>query len=237
MPSFYDFSISLFVQRNIPPDKRMEPHVSWITVLLSGLKWLQKIALDWFINGLNPANYNPATAYLFGSTIYFNNKIYLKWSQARATGVSPTDTNGSKHWYFVMDGKYGVYTRLKFNGSKIILEGILNNYFGTTYRQPTAPPASHPLPDIYIVNNDSSGKYFTVYDGTLGTAVYNGPANAKSAVYDGVGGLLNQAQFTVMVPSSIFILLVGQSLDPVPKIRSVINPFVYAGINYDVQSY
>lgn len=240
--SFYQFTISLFVQRNLPPDKRLEPMQSWVTVLLSPIQWMQKFYLDWFLNGTSPANYSISTPYSYSNTVYFNNQVWFFWNSKLngAIGIQPSDL-GQKCWVVVMDGKYGVYTRVKFAGNRYLLEMLLNNYFGTTpfpYPVNTSKPRTvHP--PIYIRNNRTFDQYFKVFDAPTGTAIFGAPIGLVG-IFDGVI-ITSNARYSIMIPSALyatyFAIFNSNAANTDNKFKSVIKDFIYAGLSYDVQQY
>lgn len=228
MANIYQFTISLFVDRNLPPDKRYEPQSNWVTALLSPIQYIQKF-MYYFINGyLDVPNYSGGSSYPFGSFVYYQNKIWFRWKYevTPTTGIVPTNES---YWYYVMNGKYGMNVIKNWNSSRLCLELILNRHFETTFVQPTGS-------DIYISVPDRGDKYFKIYDSDLGSPIYLGSIlNVTNGIYDGADVASLNYGFTINVPTSVYSTLPsGQEYD---LIKSIINPYIYAGIEFNVVEY
>jgi len=225
MANIYQFTISLFVDRNLPPDKRSIPMSNWLASLFSPIQYIQKM-LYRFVNGSSDAEFNIVTSYSFGSFCVYQNKVYFKYtSGSNTTDYPPLDT---VNWYNVMDGKFGIEVKKRWYSGRLTLEYILNTFFGTTYLNPIDGTS-----DIYIANPVRGDSYFTAYTISIGTSVF-GSNNSLSAVYDGAVNINSVVSFTINVPISIHTAL-GSDADS--KIKSVIKDYVYAGINYTVTTY
>jgi len=225
MVNIYQFTVALFVDRNLPPDKRFDPMSNWVTALLSPIQYVQKM-LYRFVNGSGDSEFNIVTSYSFGSFIVYQNKVYFKYtSGSNATNYPPSDTN---NWYKVMDGKFGIEVKKNWYSGRLTLEYILNTYFGTDYKNPAMG-----ISDIYITNPSRGDAYFTTYATPIGTSVFDS-SNSLSAVYEGAVNIDSVISFTINVPIATHTAI-GADADS--KIKSVIKDYVYAGINYTVTTY
>lgn len=225
MASIYQFTISLFVDRNLPPDKRYEPMSNLVTALLSPIQYIQRM-LYRFVYGSTDSEFDILTSYSFGSFITYQNKVYFKYTSGSSITDYPNiDTD---NWYKVMDGKFGIEVKKNWYSGKLTLEYILNTYFGTTYLNP-----SDGVSDIYITNPVRGDSYFTSYAEPIGTAVFKGN-KSLSAVYEGAVNINSTTSFTINVPSATYAGLGG---DASAKVKAVVKDYVYAGINYSVTTY
>jgi len=226
MASIYQFTISLFVDRNLPPDKRYEPMSNWVTALLSPIQYIQKM-LYRFVYGSSDGVFNILTSYSFGTFIKYQNKVYFKWTDGSNTTDYPNiDTS---NWYKIMDGIFGIEVKKNWYSGRLTLEYILNTFFGTTYLNPIDGTS-----DIYITNPVRGDVYFTSYAQPIGSPVYKLALNSLAAVYDGAANINSVISFTINVPIATYTAL-GD--DPEAKVKSVIKDYVYAGINYSVTTY
>jgi len=215
MPNLYQFTLSLFADRNIPPDKRNPILSKWIYSLLAPVQTLQKF-MNYFINGYTGVgDYNGGTVYSVGAFVFYEQKIYYKWKYSAGSGILPTDP---LYWKLVMNGKIGMDNIKNYSASKLVLETILNDYFETS--------------GIYIENATLGDSFFQVYDGTAGTAIYaGGIINASTGVFSNAS-LFESANysFIIKVPAITF------ALTTVDEIKAVISPFVYTGISFTAES-
>jgi len=222
MANIYQFTIGLFVDRNLPPDKRSEPMSNWVTALLSPIQYIQKF-MYYFVNGFtNITSYSGIASYAFGSFTYYQNKIYFRWKYevTPTVGIVPTNTS---YWYYVMNGKYGMDVIKNWYSSRLCLELILNNYFDTTFRQPVLLPTR-------------SDKYFKIYDSDLGSAIYlNSSLVLTNGIYDGADVAEQNYGFTINFPQVTYDSMpVDQQYD---FVNSIIGNYIYAGIKYNIASY
>lgn len=232
MANIYQFTISLFVDRNLPPDKRSEPQSNWVTALLSPIQYIQKF-MYYFINGFTNVNsYSGITSYPFGSFIYYQNKIYFRWKyeETPTVGIVPTNTS---YWYYVMNRKYGMNVIKNWYSGRLCLELILNNYFDTTFRQPVLLPTRS---DIYITVPDRGDKYFKIYDSDIGSPIFlNSSLVLTKGIYDGADVAEQDFGFVINFPNSIYTNFpTGQEKE---YVNSIIGNYIYAGINYNIASY
>jgi len=215
MPNLYQFTLSLFADRNIPPDKRNPTLSKWIYSLLAPIQALQKF-MNYFINGYTGVqSYSGATVYDVGEFVFYEQKIYYKWKYSIGAGLIPTNT---AYWKLVMNGKIGMDNIKNYSASKLVLETILNDYYNTG--------------GIYIENATLGDSFFQVYDGTAGTAIYSGGIiNAGTGIFS--NATLFQPtnySFIIKVPAITF------ALTTVYEIKAVISPFVYTGISFTAES-
>lgn len=225
MASIYQFTISLFVDRNLPPDKRYEPMSNWVTALLSPIQYIQRM-LYRFVYGSTDSEFDILTSYSFGSFCVYQNKVYFKYTSGSSiTNYPPLDLD---NWYKVVDGKFGIEVKKNWYSGKLTLEYILNAYFGTTYINPLDG-----VSDIYITNPVRGDSYFTVYATPIGSPVYKSN-KSLAAVYEGAVNINSVTSFTINVPIATHTPL---GVDADSKIKAVVKDYVYAGINYSVTTY
>ena len=232
MANIYQFTISLFVDRNLPPDKRSQPQSNWVTALLSPVQYIQKF-MYYFINGFTNVNlYSGIASYQFGAFVYYQNKIYFRWKYESVSTVGIVPTN-MMYWYYVMNGKYGMDAIKNWYSGRLCLELILNNYFNTTFRQPVLLPARS---DIYITIPDRGDKYFKIYDSPIGSPIYlNSSLVVTNGIYNGAEVASQDFGFIINFPLATYSTF--PSYQQYNFINSIIGNYIYAGIKYSIQSY
>lgn len=141
--SIYDINFSSRFNRLLPIKKRKPKFLALGTSLTYPLQWARDLMFNGYANGdvISP-DYNGGTSYSKGDRVRYLNAIYEVFNTPPSSGYVPTDTN---YWIKIQDDWRGARERLKYNGQHLVLEYILNRWFGTAFRQPAVGNS-----DIYI---------------------------------------------------------------------------------------
>ena len=185
--NYNDFAVNV-----LPPNHRQTVHKSWVKALVSPMVWANTNFFEDFLNGSSYAAYNSGTTYGYQDRVIYMNAVYES-KQASNTGNAITDTD----WWFQVQANYiGVYERIKYNSTKIVLEYALNKWFGGTFRQPNSTS------DIYITKNASVAQSFVV-GLTEDTTSASGADDSTGYVGDTLvyAGFYS---FTINIPTSLY---------------------------------
>lgn len=229
MPIF-NINFNNFWLNNLPSRKRTTKRIARGAVYMKPLQWLHDIILGTYSNGdFGTAAWSNATTYAVGDRVNYGKSIYECWT-IPPTGTPPIDTN---YWVLVQEKFTGINGRVQQTASKLIFEYALNEWFGTTFRQPVVG-----LSDIYITQNTAVNAVFFVglTESESSNAVYeNGEAtafiNAENVSIAGV------AHFTINMPVAVYTALGSTSLIREKTVRRFADSINLAGINYDIVTY
>ena len=157
----YSTDFNNFALQMLPPNYRLDAHTGWMQAQLAPMVWANDNFFEDFVNGSSYPDYNAGTTYGYQDRVISDHAVYES-KQSGNTGNALTD---SDWWFKVQDNYIGVYERIKYNSTKLILEFALNKWFGGTFKQP--PDTS----DIYITKNATNIRPFVTGDTTEASAV------------------------------------------------------------------
>ncbi len=209
----------------LPPDKRGNIMVAWLTALVSPIQWLRDLIFDSYVAGTSYPDWNNTTAYPYGARLrYIDGSVY-ECIQATTAGILPTDTN---YWYKVLNTWIGLNERMKYTAQKIMFEYALNKYFRVL---PTDPN------QIYITNNVIKSPTFV-----LGQTALTSSSLAQTTLYEAtflsqtfIAGA--QYSFTIFVPIAVYNALASNDGNRQAIIRGFADTINTYGILYNIQSY
>lgn len=244
----YSIDTGLFTNNMLPPDKRTPVMQQWVKALLSGMAWLNGNVLVNYPNpsGITYGVFIPSSSYSPGDIVYYRYALYERlYSDNYIAGTLPTDTD---HFAPILPVFIGVNERLCYNGTTLTLTWALNKYFNTTFRQPASAYGQTPLSDIYIVNFNSGAQSFIV------GAVESDSSAVAGTISSGfvIDTLTNDplSDFAIYMPQGVFNLI-----DDLPEptgtgitgstlvngrekiIRSFVDKYIVAGVNYSIHTY
>lgn len=159
----YNYDISLASYRLTPVTKRLDVRLSFLECMGAPLQKARDDFFDNYLTGSNETTWSNVTAYLKYDRVNYQNRIYE--AAQDSTGNLPTDRD---YWVQVTADFRGATERIKYNCQTIMVEWLLNKWFGTTFRQPAIGSPS----DIYIVNNSRDGNTYTSYEDPVVDGVY-----------------------------------------------------------------
>ena len=221
--SFYDLDINQNAVDLLPPDKRYNKIVAFITALLSPLQWLHDMIFNSYYIGSTAAAYAPGTWNKYQQVIY-RNSVYESLIDGNTD--LPTVTTS---WELVQDNYIGVIDRIKYNCSKLVLEYSLNKQFGATFRQP--PNTS----DIYITINTLPFASF-VYGGVDGISSDVYSTDQTDVIIDSYGSIGNP-NYTVNVPVSVYNAAGINGAARESSFRKFIDKYNAIGLVYQITTY
>lgn len=183
----YDCDYELQSYRLTPIKRRTEVRLAFQNCIDGQIQWNHDKFFDTYINGSSYAFYSNVTAYVDGDRVNYQNRVYE--CILASTGNLPTDTT---YWVLVANDFRGVVERIKYNCQRLMMEWLLNKWFGSTFNQPGSGTS-----DIYITDNDRESSTFTVFQNDL----TNGVA-LSSAVFESAN-FVND--FVMATPSYAFV--------------------------------
>lgn len=151
--SIYDVDYSEVFKQLLPPDKREPENLAWGESLVKPIQWNHDNFFTEFLGGSTALDYDTGTSYAVFQEVRYNNQIYQCIKES--TGNAPTNTT---YWVLVNKDFRGARQRVKYNGQKLVLEYILNKWFGTTFI--AQPKTTGPLSVFRVVNVITSSGFF-----------------------------------------------------------------------------
>lgn len=227
----YDIVFSAEASKLAPPSKR----TAWITAFLSSclkpLQWLRDLIWGDYLNGSGAAFWNVGTSYpTAGIRVnYFDKAVYETTVAGTPIGTLPINTD---YWYRVSDSFLGAKQRLNSNGQTWILQGndptgnaggLLNKWFRIDF-----------APFIYIQTNNIVSNFF--YVGATEAESSTVGAMDSSGFIRNVNPSTGLFDFTLKVPS-IFYASLGSPSEADSILRSFLDQYILAGINYNITTY
>jgi hypothetical protein len=198
----YECDFYLQAQRLTPIEKRLPVRLGTLECISEPIQWNRDNFFDSYIEGDSSADWDILTAYSRYDRVNYQNRIYEAIEDN--TGFTPTDTD---YWVQAVEDFRGARERLKYNCQTLMLEWILNKWFGTNFEQPQNPPVNS---DFYIVNNSRDADTFSVAEESVIDGVYvtSSTPEFTSLVEDYVGETSSYAggtNFTVFYPVSVIV--------------------------------
>lgn len=228
--AIFDLDYTLFVKNMLPPRKRMERFISYLTVLTYPLQWLRDIIFDDYYQGINYNAYSALDTYNIGDRLKWEeNGLYI-CIQPTTAGIPPSNTD---YFYKISHEYVGINTRVNYTGQKKVLEYALNKHFNTTFNQP--PTDS----EIYLVTNITDVNYFVSGIGEdLSSCAALDSATATSAV--GTSYTYNAYELSIYVPNTKLASIAGE-IAPYTNAKEAVlsfaNDLIIGGIQAEVIGY
>jgi len=227
--AIFDFNTDLFAANMMPPLKRIGRYLAWAKVLLKPLQFIRDALFGTYRDGNAAANWSNATNYSVGNQVkYIDKAIYQCWVASTA-GILPTNTD---YWVKVQDKFVGIVPRSKYNSQTLLLEWVLNEWFGTTFVNSVGSS------DIYIssVSNTNQDFIVGVTESQSSSAVYqNGDADsfvqAQNPTFSG------QLNFRIFIPVAVWTALASTDDDRDNTVRDIADLYFLAGIQYTIVTY
>lgn len=221
--SIYDVDYSKIGPQGMPPDKRGNLILRLLNALLAPVQWVRNLWMGSYRTGSSDQPYVSATYAKYDRVIY-KQRVY----ESLIDGNTDAPTVQTS-WMMVQENFIGVFERVLYNGTTLVLEYALNKFFGTTFRQP--PNVS----DIYMSVQAKPKDVFVIGGSDLNSSiVYAGSSSGFVINAYSFGAYFN---LFIYVPSATFY-----ALDPVPAncdkiIRNFVDKYIFAGIIYQIIPY
>lgn len=127
----YDCDYTLQEYRLTPITKRLPVRLAFLECIGAPVQWNRDLFFDKYIAGADYAAFNIGTSYARYDRVNYQNRIYECINDV--TAQLPTNVS---YWIQVLSDFRGAQERIKYNCQKLIMEYILNKWFGTTFNQP-----------------------------------------------------------------------------------------------------
>lgn len=186
----YECDFYLQAQRLTPITKRQDVRLGMLESISEPIQWNRDNLFDSYLSGDASTVWDAGTNYVRYERVNYQNKIY----ECIDDNINQFPTLFPEYWVQVVGDFRGATERIKYNCQKIILEYILNKWFGTTFRQPEVGNS-----DFYITGVErTAGTFSVAEDGivngvyatssvsqfSVGAEDYIGEASAYSASYN-----------------------------------------------------
>lgn len=227
--AIYDFNTDLYAENMLPPLKRIGRYLAWMKVLLKPMQFIRDALFGTYRDGNTAGDWDVLATYAVGDQVrYIDKAVYECWV-ATTAGIVPTDTD---YWVKVQDKFVGIVPRSKYNSQVLVLEWVLNEWFGTTFVNQVGAS------DIYISNASNTNNDFIVgvTESQSSSAVYqNGDAvsfvQAQNPVYS------NQLNFRIHIPVAVWTALASTDDDRDNTVKAIADLYVLAGVRYVIDTY
>lgn len=242
--SFYDVDYSKHVNWLLAPHKRKPKRLAWLNALISPLQWIHDVFYGIFYNGIDAPLWQELTNYTVGDRIIMTDNFTVWECVEDNYDVSPFEYNPPQtSWIKIADDWIGVKEKAKYNSQRMVLEYLLNRRFsvqyGTVYRDgifnPTTWVRSNANSDIFISDLDTKRKFFRINTST-GTGVGTIANPARPGLYTEITPFSTQ-RFAINVPITSPSGLNMATGVTEAGIRAIADPYVIAGITYQVIFY
>lgn len=227
--AIYDFNTDLYAENMLPPLKRIGRYLAWMKVLLKPMQFIRDALFGTYRDGNTAADWNILATYAVGDQVkYIDKAVYECWV-ATTAGIVPTDTD---YWVKVQDKFVGIVPRSKYNSQVLVLEWVLNEWFGTTFVNQVGAS------DIYISNTSNTNQDFIVgvTESQSSSAVYQN-GDADSFVQEGNPDFSGQLNFRIFIPVAVWTALASTNDDRDNTVRAIADLYVLAGIRYVIEPY
>lgn len=226
--AIYDFNTDLYAENMLPPFKRIGRYLAWMKVLVKPMQFIRDALFGSYRDGSAAADWDVLLNYSVGNQVrYIDKAVYECWVASLA-GTLPTNTD---YWVKVQDKFVGIVPRSKYNSQRLLLEWVLNEWFGTSFVN--SPGSS----DIYIDVATTGLQDFIVgvTEAESSQAVYDTPADSYVQAQNPTFG--NENHFTIMLPVAVWTALGANATDRDNVVRAIADPLVLAGIIYIIDTY
>lgn len=254
----YDYDIAQIAGNITPPNYRSPIFLAWLKALGVPLQWVRDNFYNEYVGGSTAPLWNSATSYVAGNKVRDTNNAIYQCVIANTNKQPRTNSDASSltsQWVKISVDFRGTEERVKYNGSHLVLEYILNRFFQYSvlaqplvFRQPTAFVAQNATPslsyytpkaDIFIDINIIKNFAF-IFANDISASFFKNNKQENFYMNDFDFGANN---LTIYVPNS------GGSPNPgwwtafnadgngEQRIRATANRYVIAGLNYDIQTY
>jgi hypothetical protein len=218
----YECDFYLQAGRLTPIEKRQDVRLGLLESTSSPIQWNRDNFFDGYLEGDSASVWIIATSYSRYDRVNYQNRIYECTNDN--TGELPTNTD---YWVKVLDDFRGATERIKYNCQKLMIEWVLNKWFGTTFNQPSTLLNS----DFYIENNVRFASPFTVPETTfrdglyVSNAIFESSKNTTKYVKN-IPAYLPSQNFTVFYPLSV---IANTTDDEYYQMTALINKYKVLG--------
>jgi len=225
--AFLTINFYSFWNNNLPKRKRTPRRFARGKVYMKPLQWLHDILFGSYLDGdFVHGPFDILTDYSAGDRVKYGKAIYECW--VPCLGVLPTV---SANWVLVQEKFTGLNGRLRQNAQKLVFEYALNEWFGTTFRQPVSG-----LSDIYIQQYNTTYAFHVGIPEENSSFVDQNGSRAFEFVFGTDIDVLG-SQFAIKIPVAVYNALGATSLIREKTVRRFADTINLAGIKYDIVTY
>jgi len=224
MADIYDIDFTDFAPLMLPPDKRNNNFVAFLSALLTPAQWVRNLWMGTYRTGTTAPVWDSTAIYSKYERVTYNKIIYESYTDSNT--ANPTDTT---HWIVVQNNFIGLTERLVYNGGCLTLTWALNKWFGTTFVQ---PPSQSP---IYIQTNVVTAPIFRVGKTEDKSSSIS---TLTSTEFVGISaGITTQINMTIFVPVAVYNALDAGMVNNDKIFRNFSDKYIPAGIIYNLTTY
>lgn len=223
MTSIYDIDFYNFGIQMLPPDKRKNNIVAFLSSLLTPIQWLSDLWFNEYNTGSSAASFSSSSPYSKYDRVIYNKTVYESLIDSNAD--IPTTTN----WFIVQKNFIGLGERMLYNGQCLVLTYAMNKWFGTTFNQPSV------LSGIYISNSTIATPALLV--GEIESNSSKISTIESTEFIETVVTYSAQINFTIHVPVAVYNALDTTGINNDKIFRNFVDLYVPAGIMYAISTY
>lgn len=225
----YEVDFYLQAQRLTPIAKRQDVRLALLESIVEPIQWNRDNFFDEYLEGDSSAAWDVGTHYVRYDRVNYQNRIY----ECTNDIIAELPTN-EDYWVQVVGDFRGAKERIKYNCQKIMLEWILNKWFGATFVQPGGVNS-----DFWIESNDRDGEVFYVSETSVLDGVFQSSVvpQFSSLMEDFIGEssvFTAGANFTVNYPVAT---ITSTTTDEYFQMVDLINKYKIAGSTVEYVSY
>lgn len=222
---FYDIDTDYVSQQLTPPKLRTNRFLAWLKVLLKELNFFNTLFYNYRAN-VSYLNFDITNSYILNDIVIYEDKcVYIYINKISTAGNLP---NNPLYWVKAQDNFIGVNNRINGNAQNIIFEYMLNRYF----RVPSLDP------QIYIQNTTTFVTPFVMGNsGTVSSSMSINSIYQVNYLGNAYTYSSNAYDYTIYVPSSLFITLGSTTINRENAIRNFADLYNLAGMSYQVLTY
>lgn len=218
----YDYNVQLATYRLTPVAKRQDVRLGFIDCISLVIERERDLFFNDYVQGNSDSKWDISTTYSRYDRVNYQNKIY-ECLQPN-TGNLPTDTS---YWVLVLGDFRGANERLKYNCQKILMDYMLNKWFGTVFRQPVDGNS-----DIWIETTDEIDESLVIAPSAIPITGMGTIGFSLSGM--GPSHLFVTQNFIVHYPVSIITSTTGGLYK---QMASLVNKYKLFGSTPSYQSY
>ena len=219
----YNLDYNQKVVETLVPDKRTPLTIAFLQAMVKGIQNNHDQLFQTY------KNYQSLPVWSFGAYARDALVIYSK-AVYQAVENTTDEPSYSNKWRLVSENYQGTDFRLQIKNEKLIFEYGLNDWFGSTFRQPIDG-----ISDIYLTTNDILESPFVVGSSEIDSS--NIYTNISSEFVGNSYTFTNQYNLTINVPIALYTALGSTNNIRESIIRNYADKYVPAGITYNIITY
>lgn len=237
--SIYDIDFSQSTTELLPPSKRTSRTEAFLSLAGLYLQFLHDIIFNTYQNGSIYPLFDNGSPYFNGDRVMDDdNGVYEVIDEsafALSGGFYTHPFTNPSMWVRLTKDWRGTSARIRYNSQKLVLEWVLNEYFGQVFRQPNDVTFSGTKSDIYVEDVQNYNPFFIAQDDVHASFAVDIPSTIQDFIIDD-----NSA--SVYISRKIYVKAAwwatfNSSGDGDEKMRSFIDKYIIAGCVYQILTY